>query len=299
MENFVLIVLAIFLGYFLNKLKVFPTNAPDTLNKFVIYISLPAMILYQIPKITVSFDLIIPIIVAWTVMSLSAIVILILSKVFTFSKEITGSLLLVGIMGNTSFLGIPIINAYYGQSALPYVIVYDQLGSFLALATFGTFIASYYSSKSQISFKKILFKIFTFPPFISLILALFLINIGYHSIINDVLNSLGQTIVPIALFAVGLQLQLKLPKKELLPFSTALGVKLIISPLLAFTFCYLFFTKSQVVEISIIEAGMGPMITAGVVASMAGLAPRLTSSIVAYGILLAFFTTGILFKLLQ
>ena len=299
MENFILIILSIFLGYLLNKLNIFPTNAPDTLNKFVIYISLPAMILYQIPKITISFDLIIPIIVAWTVMSLSAIIILILSKVFNFSKEITGSLLLIGIMGNTSFLGIPIINAYYGQSALPYVIVYDQIGSFLALATVGTFIASYYSSKGTISFKKIIIKVLTFPPFISLILALCLINIPYPEAIASVLNSLGKTIVPIALVAVGLQLKLKLPKKDLLPFCTALAIKLIISPLLAFTLCFLFFWKSDVSVISIMEAGMGPMITAGAVASMAGLAPRLTSSIVGYGILLSFITTGILFKILQ
>ncbi len=299
MENFILIILSIFLGYFLRKLNIFPANAPDTLNKFVIYISLPAMILYQIPKITISFDLIIPIIVAWMVMTLSAIIILILSKSFNFSKEITGSLLLVGIMGNTSFLGIPIINAYYGQSALPYVIVYDQLGSFLALATFGTFIASYYSSKNTTSFKIIIIKVLTFPPFISLLLALCLINIPYPETLASVFNYLGKTIVPIALFAVGLQLQLKLPKKDLLPFSTALGVKLIISPFLAFTLCFLFFWESDVSIISIMEAGMGPMITAGAVASMAGLAPRLTSSIVGYGILISFITTGILFKVLQ
>jgi len=41
---------------------------------------------------------------------------------------------------------------------------------------------------------------------------------------------------------------------------------------------------------------MKPMITAGAIASMVGLAPRLSSAIVGYGTLLSFFTTWILFK---
>ena len=36
---------------------------------------------------------------------------------------------------------------------------------------------------------------------------------------------------------------------------------------------------------------MAPMITAGAIASMAGLAPRLSSAIVGYGILILFITT--------
>ncbi|RDX33517.1 AEC family transporter, partial [Arcobacter sp. HD9-500m-PIT-SAG02] len=138
MENFILIIGAICIGYVLNQLNVFPKEAPNILNKFVIYISLPAMILLQIPRLTFSFDVLIPIVIAWTVMILTAIFILFISKILNFNKEITGSLLLVGILGNTSFLGIPILNAYFGEYSLPYVIIYDQIGTFIALATFGT-----------------------------------------------------------------------------------------------------------------------------------------------------------------
>ena len=56
MENFILIVLAILIGYILKRLKVFPSNSAVTLNQFVIYISLPAMILLQIPQLTLSMD---------------------------------------------------------------------------------------------------------------------------------------------------------------------------------------------------------------------------------------------------
>ena len=298
MENFVLILLAITIGYGINRLNIFSKDAPAILNQFVIYISLPSMILLQIPKLTFSMDTLIPIIIAWLVMFISAILVLISSKIFSFSKEITGSLMLVAILTNSSFMGIPILNAYMGESALPYVLVYDQLGTFIALAIYGTFIASYYSSKSQITFKIITLKVLTFPPFISLVAALFLMGVEFNPIISKVLASFSSTIVPMALVAVGLQLQFKLPREEIKPFSVALGIKLIIAPIIAIIICKLFGWNNQASIVSIMEAAMAPMITAGAIASMAGLAPRLSSAIVGYGILISFITTGILFKLI-
>ena len=299
MENFVLILLAITIGYGINRLNIFSKDAPAILNQFAIYISLPSVILLQVPKLTFSMESLIPIIVAWSVMGISAILVLIFSKIFSFSKEITGSLMLVAILTNSSFMGIPILNAYMGESALPYVLVYDQLGTFIALAIYGTFIASYYSSKSQITFKVITLKVLTFPPFISLVAALFLMGVEFNPIISKVLSSFSSTIVPMALVAVGLQLQFKLPREEIKPFSVALGIKLIIAPIIAIVLCKLFGWNNQASIVSIMEAGMAPMITAGAIASMAGLAPRLSSAIVGYGILISFITTGILFKLIN
>ncbi|QKF67322.1 putative permease [Arcobacter venerupis] len=299
MENFVLILLAIVIGYIINRLNIFSKDAPTILNQFAIYISLPAMILLQIPKLSFSIDMIIPIIVAWIVMFISAILILVLSKFFSFSKEITGSLMLVSILTNSSFLGIPIINAYMGESAMPYVLVYDQLGTFIALATYGTFIASYYSNKNKITFKIMTLKVLTFPPFLSLIVALFLIGVEFNPVITKVLSSFASTIVPVALVAVGLQLQLRLPREEIKPFSVALIVKLIIAPLIAFIICKIFAWDNQASIVSIMEAGMAPMITAGAIASMAGLAPRLSTAIVGYGIIISFITTGFLFKIIS
>lgn len=296
MENFVLILLAIAIGYFINRLNIFSKDAPSILNQFVIYISLPAMILLQIPKLTFSMDTLIPIIVSWMVMFFSAILVLLVAKIFSFSKEITGSLMLVAILGNTSFMGIPIVNAYMGESAIPYVLVYDQLGTFIALAIYGTFIASYYSSKSKITFKIITLKVLTFPPFISLVAALFLMGVEFNPILSKVLASFSSTIVPMALVAVGLQLQFKLPKEEIKPFSIALLIKLIIAPIIAIIICKIFSWDNQASIVSIMESAMAPMITAGAIASMAGLAPRLSSAIVGYGILISFLTTAILYQ---
>jgi predicted permease len=298
LENFLLIILAIAFGYILKRFNIFSKDAPTILNQFVIYISLPAMILLQIPKLSFSLDMAIPIIISWSVMIITAIFTLFISKLLKFSNEITGSLMLVAILTNSSFLGIPIIKAYLGEEALPFVLVYDQIGTFIALATYGTFVAAYYSRKDEISFKIITLKVLTFPPFIALVVSLFLIGLEFNYVITSVLESFASTIVPVALVAVGLQLQLKLPGHEIKPFVVALSIKLLLAPFIAFTICYIFAWNNLASTVSIMEASMAPMITAGAIASMANLAPRLSTAIVGYGILISFLTSGIIFKLI-
>ena len=78
----------------------------------------------------------------------------------------------------------------------------------------------------------------------------------------------------------------------------ALVVKLIMAPIIAILICKLFNWNNQAAIVSIMEAGMASMITAGVIASMTGLAPRLSTAIVGYGIIISFFTTAVLFKII-
>ncbi|MGP2655633.1 AEC family transporter [Malaciobacter sp. WC5094] len=294
MGNFALIAIAILAGYILQKFKIFPEETSNILNKYIIYIPLPAIILLQVPKLTFSFDVLIPTIIAWLVMGISAIIVLLFSKVLSWSKEVTGSLLLVAILTNSSIMGIPIIELYLGSQALPYVLIYDQLGTFLALAAYGTFVTAYYSSSGNIHPKVIVIKIITFPSFIALMFALLLLGQEFHPLITEVLTKFANTLVPVALVAVGLQLQFKLPKNDLQPLSIALLIKLILAPLIAYAICLLFNWYNLAGITSIFEAGMAPMITAGAIASMAGLAPRLSTAIVGYGIIFSFLTTYII-----
>ena len=296
MENFALILAAILIGYIIQKLKIFPEDSPNMLNQFVIYISLPSMVLLEIPKLSLSFESISPVVIAWIVTTVAIIFVFLVSKFYGFSREVTGSLMLVSVLGNTTYMGIPLVGAYLGESSLPYVLLYDQLGSFVFLSIYGTFIASYYSKTTELNLQILVKKVLTFPPTISLILALFLSGVEYPPFISSVLSSFASTIIPIALVAVGLQLRLKLTSDELKPLSVALTTKLILSPLIAYLVCLIFSWDSIASKTSILEAGMSPMITAAAIASMSGLAPKLSSAIVGYGILLSFLTTAILYK---
>jgi len=288
MESFFVIILPLAIGYIFSKGKIFDDKAPIILNQFLIYIALPALVLLKIPTIKIDSNVLTPIIISWIVMLSSAFLIVILSKIMNFARDVTGSLLLVAVLGNTSFLGIPMVTSYLGNGALPYIVIYDQIGTFLALATYGTLIVSLYTKSNGFSIRDIVKKVITFPPFIALVFALLVGDFKYPSAIIKTFEMLSATIVPLALVSVGLQLQLKLPNGTLKPFSVALITKLLFAPLVAVLLCKIFGFSGFAVDVSILESAMGPMITAGVVASMAGLAPRLSASIVGYGILFSF-----------
>lgn len=298
METFILIMLMMFCGYLFKRFNIFPAQTPQVLNLFIIYVSLPAMVLLYVPKITFSSEMLIPIMISWVTLICGAITIYILSKIFNWDKKTTGVLLLVGVLGNTSFLGIPIVSYYFGVTALPYVMIYDQLGSFLALSTYGAIIVAIYSSDDRIYIKHIIKKVITFPPFIALIIAFFLQGIEFNTGILNNLELLANTLVPIALISVGYSLQLKVPKDEFSAFSMGLITKLILIPIYAFIIVYIFSLEGLAVDVSILESAMGPMITAGILATNAGFSARLSSSIIGYGILLSFITTaGVVFIL--
>jgi hypothetical protein len=301
MGTFIYIIFLMLIGYLFKRFQLLPKQTVEVLNLLIIYVALPAIILLEVPKIEFSSDVIIPVLIPWTVSLFGALTILLFSKFFNWDKNTTGALLLVGILGNTSFLGIPIVSHYYGAQGLPYVMIYDQLGTFLILSTYGAFVVAVYSGNSHIKVKAthVLAKILKFPPFISLILAFCLHGVEFNNDITKALTSLGSTLIPMALISVGFSLQLKISRDELAPFIVGLGTKLILIPIYAFIVVYLFDLKGLGTEISIVESAMGPMITAGVVASMAGFAPKLTSAIVGYGILFSILTTAVVVELVR
>jgi predicted permease len=195
------------------------------------------------------------------------------------------------------------VEVFFGQQAIPYAVLYDQLGSFLALATYGSVILAIYASANKApSIKNILIKVISFPPFIALSFSLFFtlffeVN-TYPAVISHLLEILAATLVPLVMVAVGFQLTLKLNKALLGHLSIGLSIKLLFIPILALLSCNLLGLTGEVVSVSIFESAMPPMISAGALAIMANLAPKLAAGLVGYGILLSFISLPLIYQLL-
>lgn len=301
MDNFIVTITFMLIGMALKRLPAFPDETGSVLNLFVIYISLPALVLLKIPELVFSDDLLILALMPWGMLLLSCSLILIFSRLFNWDRSTTGCLLLVIPLGNTSFLGVPMVKAFFGDQAIPYAILYDQLGSFLALATYGSLILALYGEGSgMLSTKGVLRKILLFPPFIALVIAAMLTPFSpYPSVAVNLLKILASTLVPLVMIAVGFQLTLRLDREVGLQLSIGLLIKLIIAPLTALIVCKTVGLESEVVDVAIFEAGMPPMISAGALAILSGLSPALTAAIVGIGIILSFITLPLLYQMLS
>ncbi len=72
----------------------------------------------------------------------------------------------------------------------------------------------------------------SFPPLIALVLSLALMQVDYPTWLMEVLHSLGGTLAPLALVAVGLQLHLDRLRGNVSALVTGLTFKLLIGPVL-------------------------------------------------------------------
>ena len=301
MENIILIFVCLIVGFLMQKVKDFPKNSHQVLNQFVIYISLPALALYYIPKITVTSDLLYALAVPWLGFIVSFLFFSILGKNLGWSKKLIGCLVLTGGLGNTAFVGFPVIEALYGKEGLETAIIIDQPGTFVVLATLGILVASYYS-RGTATASIIIKKIALFPPFISFLIAA-LLNFFQYDFINEiqlVFKNLGATVTPVALIAVGLQLSFERKSKHWRFLTLGLAFKLFITP--AF-FCILYLLilgkSGLIINVSIMEAAMAPMITGSILATTYGLKPKLSNMMVGFGIPISFLTLAFWFYILQ
>lgn len=299
MENFYLIFLYIMVGVLLKVLGILPADSSHVLNRYVLYIAMPALILQKIPLLNFSADLLIPAITPWLLLLIVVALVLLASRMFNFSREATGALLIILPLGNTSFIGFPMVEALFGETAMPYALVYDQLGSFIALATYSTIIAALYSPQVKApTVRSVLIRVLTFPSFIALFAGLLLQGYQYPPLAQGVIDNFAATLVPVVMVAVGCSLSIKFSKDELKPLIFGISTKLIVMPLLVWAIWSLAGQGGLAVTITIFQAAMPPMISAGAVAVMAGLSPRLSSGLIGIGILCGFISLPIVYELL-
>lgn len=288
--TFAIILVLLVIGYALNFWRVVPENASATLNLVVLNVCLPAAILLYAPKLQFEPELIGLVAVPWIILIVSTGLVFALTRVAHLDRASTANLLLQIPLGNTSYIGYSLIPVLVGAGALRYAVVYDQLGSFLILTTWGLFVISVYGGGERLRLQTILWRVLGFPPFIALVLALTVIPSELASVFDQGLHLLADALLPIVVLALGMQLKLRLRRHHVLPLCVGLLAKLILMPLLAFGLANLFGLSREILLVAVYMTAMPPMVTSGALLSMAGLAPDLAAALIGYGIVISMLT---------
>jgi predicted permease len=301
MINIFLIFAFLLLGILLQNINRFPKDTYKVLNKIVIYVCLPALGLFYIPKIHWSNQLLFPIGIAWIGFIVSFLFFGFLGWRLGWSKKLTGCLIITAGLSNTSFLGFPIIEALYGHEAIKTAILVDQPGTFVVVSTLGILVATLYSSGSPNGLT-ILKKIITFPPFIVFIVACLMNVCGFYfqESISFFLQKTGSCVTPLALTSVGLQLRFERKSAHWKFLRLGLLYKLVLTPALFYLlYVVLLHQHSQMIQVAIMESAMAPMIMGCILASSYGLKPRLSSMMIGFGIPLSFITLAFWYFVVQ
>lgn len=290
MENFIIIGVFVLLGMLFRRLEAFPKDSAQVLNMFALYVSLPALILLKVPQIVFSRDILTALLVPWGLLFFSVAAVLGAARLWHWDRASVGVLLLVVPLGNTSFLGVPMVQAFFGAAGLPSLIIYDQLGTMIIMVTYGSMILALYGKDGSVRLSAMVRKMLLFPPAIALLVALAARSWPYPEKLAQALQNVSLTLVPVVMTAIGLQIRLRLPRRVLGPLAFGLSLKLAAAPLIALMICRMAGVAGMVADVSVLEAAMPPMVTAGALAVVAGMEADLAVAMIGIGIILSFGT---------
>lgn len=289
-DAFALILAMLGVGMLFARLRVLPDNSAQVLNGVVLYVCLPAAVLTYVPQLQLKPSLAGLMVTPWLLMLATWALVSLATRVFGFARDVHAVLLICVALANSSFIGYPMVRALLGDAALPYAVVYDQFGTFLLLSTFGLVVLARYSGDTPPGVLQVLARIVRFPPLWALLFALLLMPASPPAWIGDGLRQLADAMLPLVMLAVGLSIQLRLSRAELLPLGLGLGLKLLVMPALALPLSWLLGLHGVMLQVNVLESAMPTMITAAALAIAHRLAPRLAAALVGYGILLSLAT---------
>jgi predicted permease len=291
-------VLCLLLGLAVGALRRPRPAVTHGLNWWVLNVALPALVLAEVPRIQLELRLGFLVASLWLVFGLTWILFALIAPRLGWSRARTGATILVAGLGNTAFIGYPMLQSLRGPQALEYGILADQAGTFLAFTVLGMAVAAVYAGK-EVAARDLARRVLLFPGFLTLILSLAVGPwLSWPPLLQSLFVRIGGTMTPLALFSVGLQMRLKLERGHPRALAVILLWKMCAAPLLCLLLGVLLRIEHPVMTVGVLQAAMPPMVSAGILADEYQLDPQLANVAVAVGMLLGFASVPALNSLL-
>ena len=298
MVNFILIAVCMLAGLLLKNSGKLPPDPHKDINAWLIYLALPAVSFRYMPHIKWGVDLMVPFLAPVLVFIVGFILVKLYTRRKIADQPTTGGLMLMACLGNTGFIGFPLVAAYFGEQQISNAVICDQ-STVLLFSTVGAVIAVKSSGTQKVVLGDILKKVTRFPPLIGCILALTGPRFINLAPLDLLFTSIAAMTAPFALFSVGMQLNFDGATQERAVVSFVLLYKLILAPALTLAAILLFQCRGSAAEISVFQMGMPSLLSAAVIANEYNLNPPLVNRIVGIGIVAGLATTCLWFFIIK
>ncbi len=298
LDNLFPVFLFFTLGYICKRFSILPESYSRAFIDFIITVAFPALVIYNVYHLTYDTAFLAVLFIGgWGAIGLCIITAFLTGKILKLERNTLITFIMMATFGNTGFLGFPFVNAFLGTEGLRYAVVFDQVAAFLPISFLGPLILGFSESGPvRINLKKIV----TFPPFIALICSFLVREIAVPQFVLQSLNTLGLTVIPLALFSVGMDMKFSHIKLEIKSVSVLLFIKMLFAPLFLLLMIKLLGVPLDLPwMVGIMEIAMPPMVLASIFIIRADLDKDLALSAVGAGILLSFVTVPLIYILLN
>ena len=284
-------------GYALRRTGLARPETAKDLNHVVFNLTLPPLIFLALHRATLSPDMLALPAIAWGITLVALALGLLLTRALRLPRSLGGAMVLALTFGNTTFLGYPIIQGFYGAEHLTLAIFYDLLGTTLAVNTLGVAVASSLGGEPA-RIGQMARRLLLFPPIWALVLGLALHGVALPPVVETLLGRLGDLTTPLIMLSLGLTLQFRHWRQNLGLVGRIASVRLAVLPALVLVATRLLGLPPAYQQAAVMQAAMPTMFFAMTLALIFGLESTLVVNAIMVTTLLGFVTLPIWHALL-
>jgi malate permease and related proteins len=209
----------------------------NAFGKYLFYIGIPICIVNFVRSTGFSLGILLAPVVAWCTMGLAILVAVLVLRVTQSVRDQKdrASFLLLSYLGNTSYLGIPIVLLLpqLGEAYFSWAVLYDVLGTFFASYGLGLLIASWDSNAELTRTQRLRTatrELLTNPSLFAFVLGLALKAVELNKIFSQTLNGLAWSSIMLCLVVMGMRLQQLVRLNDLRLAIQPVAIKMIFVP---------------------------------------------------------------------
>ncbi|MDQ7833924.1 MAG: AEC family transporter [Humidesulfovibrio sp.] len=296
MDSIFIAAISLIAGVLLRLSGRLPADADRVLAVVVIQFCVPPVAFLAARAMPLTPEILLPGSMAWIMFAGAFLFFGLFARLLGLSRQTFGCLMLTGGLSNVIFIGLPMIEAFFGPNMAYVAFLCDNPGTSVVLAVPAVLLASHLSGQNDARSRRealldALKRMLLFPPFQALVLGLLLRPVALPDFVLSGLSRIGTTLVPLSLVTVGLGLTLRLPGSRTKALTVGLAYKLALAPALIWLVAAQGFGNTGLVaQVTVFEAAMPPMVLGAILATESGLDAELASLMVGIGTLLSFAT---------
>lgn len=267
-------VLSIFLllaaGVVLRAVHVLKQGDTQVINAIIIYATVPALAFGIFYGQGLSWTLLVVVLAGNAANVISLLCSRQAARLLKLSRPQTGAFMIASTFGNTTFMGIPVIEASFGGSAEALVVamIFSELSVSLPVYTIGLWLATKYGG-THVHLKHILSPR-QLPAIPAMALGLALTPLALPAPVLTAVDRLGACTLPLAMISVGLMLTARSFRGNQVPLALASILKLFCMPVLMYAILTLCGIRGLARDVAVLQAGMPNSIIGGVMAARGG-----------------------------
>lgn len=194
-------------GYALRRLQLVRTEAAVDLNVLVFNVTLPALVFVALHRAALSPSMLLLPAIAMVTSLAGALGAWGLGRCLRLQKPLLGALILACAFGNTTYLGYPVVQGFFGDTALTLAVLYDLVGATVAINTVGILASAHFGTTHTVTAADSLRRLALYPAIWAMVAGLALHSVQIPPLIEHVAERVGQATSPLIMFSIGMSLR--------------------------------------------------------------------------------------------